>query len=192
MSSSNCCFPTCIQVSQEAGQVVWYSHIFQNFPQFIVIHRVIGFGTVNKAEIDVFLRRFYYHSRMWTSLTWSCSRQFSCTSQSWFQSSPLLPLWQPGALLEDLSIASWPPPYIYWLVPLLGAPNPHWPLLVNLWSPMTFTLMSECQFLQHDVQYQQVSWIPKYYINPTSQLRKTKGQPSKAKWVSDVLPVDSG
>ena len=55
MSSSNCCFLTCIQVSQEAGQVVWYSHLFQNFPQFIVIHRVNGFGIVNKAEIDVFL-----------------------------------------------------------------------------------------------------------------------------------------
>ena len=55
MSSSNCCFLTCIQVSQEAGQVVWYSHLFQNFPQFIVIHTVKGFGIVNKAEIDVFL-----------------------------------------------------------------------------------------------------------------------------------------
>ena len=55
MSSSNCCFLTCIQVSQEAGQMVWYSHLFQNFPQFIVIHTVKGFGIVNKAEIDVFL-----------------------------------------------------------------------------------------------------------------------------------------
>ena len=55
MSSSNCCFPTSIQVSQEAGQVVWYSHLFQNFPQFIVIHTVKGFGIVKKAEIDVFL-----------------------------------------------------------------------------------------------------------------------------------------
>ena len=55
MSSSNHCFLTCIQVSQEAGQVVWYSHLFQNFPQFIVIHTVKGFGVVNKAEIDVFL-----------------------------------------------------------------------------------------------------------------------------------------
>ena len=41
MSSSNCCFLTCIQISQEAGQVVWYSHLFQDFPQFIVIHTVI-------------------------------------------------------------------------------------------------------------------------------------------------------
>ena len=55
MSSSNCCFLTCIQVSQEAGQVDWYSHLFQNFPQFIVIHTVKVFGIVNKAEIDVFL-----------------------------------------------------------------------------------------------------------------------------------------
>ena len=54
MSSSNCCVLTCIQISQEAGQVVWYSHLFQNFPQFVVIHTVKGFGTVNKA-VDVFL-----------------------------------------------------------------------------------------------------------------------------------------
>ena len=45
----------CIQISQEAGQVVWYSHLFQNFPQFIGIHTVNGFDIVNKAEIDVFL-----------------------------------------------------------------------------------------------------------------------------------------
>ena len=55
MSSSNCGFLTCTQVSQEAGQVVWYSHLFQNFPQFVVIHTVKGFGIVNKAEIDVLL-----------------------------------------------------------------------------------------------------------------------------------------
>ena len=45
----------CIQISQEAGQVVWYSHLSQNFPQFIVIHTVKGFDIVNKAEIGVFL-----------------------------------------------------------------------------------------------------------------------------------------
>ena len=55
MSNSNGCFLTCIQVSQEAGQVVWYSYLFKNFPQFIVIHTVEVFGIVNKAEIDVFL-----------------------------------------------------------------------------------------------------------------------------------------
>ena len=55
MSSSNYCFLTCIQISQEAGKVVWYSHLFQNFPQFVVIRTVKGCGIVNKEEIDVFL-----------------------------------------------------------------------------------------------------------------------------------------
>ena len=55
MSSFKCCFLTCIHVSQEAGQVVWHSHLFQNFPQFIVIHTEKGFDIVNKAEVDVFL-----------------------------------------------------------------------------------------------------------------------------------------
>ena len=55
MSSYYCCFLTYIQISQEAGQVVWYFHLFKNFPQFVVIHTVKGFGIVNKAEIDVFL-----------------------------------------------------------------------------------------------------------------------------------------
>ena len=55
MSNYNCCFLTCIQISQEAGKVVWYSNLFKKFPQFIVIHTVKGFGIVNKAEVDVFL-----------------------------------------------------------------------------------------------------------------------------------------
>ena len=54
MSSSNCCFLNCIQIYQEAGQVFWYSHLFQNFPQIFVIHTAKGFGIVNKAEIDTF------------------------------------------------------------------------------------------------------------------------------------------
>ena len=55
MSSSNCYFLTCIQISQEPGQVVWYSHLFQNFPQFAVIQTAKAFGIINKAEVDVFL-----------------------------------------------------------------------------------------------------------------------------------------
>ena len=52
MSGSNCCFLTCTQVSQEAGTVVWHSHLSKNFPQFVVIHTVTGFGIVNKAEVE--------------------------------------------------------------------------------------------------------------------------------------------
>ena len=55
MSNSNCCFLTCIQVSQEAGKVVWYSHQLKNFPHFVVIYTIKGFGVINKAGVDVFL-----------------------------------------------------------------------------------------------------------------------------------------
>ena len=60
MSSSNCCFLAYIQVSQEAGQVVWYSDLLKNFPEFIVINTVKGFGLVNKAETDVFLELYCF------------------------------------------------------------------------------------------------------------------------------------
>ena len=60
MYSSNCCFLTCIQISQEAGQVFWYSYLLKNFPQFVVIYTVKGFDIINKAEIDVFLEFFCF------------------------------------------------------------------------------------------------------------------------------------
>ena len=55
MSGSNCCFFTCIQISQEAGQVVWYSHLLKNSPKIVVIYTVKGFGLINEAKVDVFL-----------------------------------------------------------------------------------------------------------------------------------------
>ena len=56
MSGPNCCFLTCIQISQEGGNMVWYSHLFKYFLQFVVIHTVKGFNVVNEAEVDVFLQ----------------------------------------------------------------------------------------------------------------------------------------
>ena len=60
MSRSNCYFLTCIQISQVANQVVWYSHLLKNFPQFVVIHTVKGFGVVNKAEVVIFLNSLVF------------------------------------------------------------------------------------------------------------------------------------
>ena len=62
MSSSNCCFLTSMQISHEAGKVVWYSHLLKNFPQFLMIHTVKGFSVVNETEVDVFLEfsSFFY------------------------------------------------------------------------------------------------------------------------------------
>ena len=81
MFSSNYCFLTCIQVSQKAGQVVWYSHLFQNFPQLIVIHAVKGLGIVNKAEIGVFLElSCFFHDPADVGNLISGSSAFSKTS----------------------------------------------------------------------------------------------------------------
>ena len=62
ISGSNCCFLTCIQISKEAGKMVWYSHLLKTFPQFVVIHTVKDFGIVNKVAVDVFLELscFFY------------------------------------------------------------------------------------------------------------------------------------
>ena len=71
ISSSNCCFLTCMPISQEASQVVWYSHPFKNFPQFVVIHTVKGFGIVSKAEVDIFLELTCFLVIQWMSAIWS-------------------------------------------------------------------------------------------------------------------------
>ena len=72
MSTSNCCFLLAyIQISQEAGQVVWYSHLLKNFPQFIMIHTVKGFGIVDKAEMDVFLDILAFLMIQWMLAIWS-------------------------------------------------------------------------------------------------------------------------
>ena len=55
MKGSNCCFLTHRQVSQEINKVVWNSHLFKYFLQFVVLHTVEGFSVVNEAEVDVFL-----------------------------------------------------------------------------------------------------------------------------------------
>ena len=92
MSGSNCWFLTCIEISQEAGKVVWYSDLLKNFPQFVVIYTVKGFSVINKAEVDVFLEfSCFFHDAVDVgnlisgSLAWtSGSSQFMyCWSLAW-------------------------------------------------------------------------------------------------------------
>ena len=71
ISGSKCCFLTHIQVHQEAGKVVRYSHLFKNFPQFVVIHTVKGFSIVSEAKVDIFL---------WNSLAFSVIQWMLATS----------------------------------------------------------------------------------------------------------------
>ena len=97
MSSSNCCFLTCIQISQEAGQEVWYSHLLKNFPQFVVIYTVKDFGTVNEAKVDVFLKFscFFYDPTDVGNLI-SRDQDFALQRQS--EKLPFLnPVWTSGS-----------------------------------------------------------------------------------------------
>ena len=55
MFGSNCCFLTCIQMSQEAGNVVWYFHLFKNLPLFVATHTVKGFSVVNSLLGNIFI-----------------------------------------------------------------------------------------------------------------------------------------
>ena len=100
MFSSHCFFLTCIQTSQKAGQVVCYSHLSKNFPQFVVIHTVKGFGMVNKEEIDVLLElSSFFHDPADVGNLISGSSAFSKSSLSMRKFSVHL-LLKPG--LENL------------------------------------------------------------------------------------------
>ena len=80
MFNSNCSFLTCIQISQEAGQVVWYSHLLKNYPQFVVLHTVKGFCIVNKIKVYVFLELSCFFNDPMMLVIWSFSTAFSKTS----------------------------------------------------------------------------------------------------------------
>ena len=75
MSDSNSCFLSCKQVSQEAGNVVWYSHLFKNISQFVVIHAVKGFSVVSEAEVDIFGIPLLF---LWSSICWQFDLCFLC------------------------------------------------------------------------------------------------------------------
>ena len=140
---SNCCFLTCIQVFQEAGQVVSYAHLFQNFPQFIVIHTVKGFGIVNKAEIDAFLElSWFLNDPANVSNLISGSFVFSKTSLNIWKSTVHL-LLKPG--LENLKhyfTSVWDEcncavVWAFFGITFLWDWNEHWPFRV-LWTLLSF------------------------------------------------------
>ena len=65
------CFLTCIQASQKEDKLVWYSHLFKNFQQLVVIHRIKGFSIINEAEADVFLGSLAFSMIQWILAIWS-------------------------------------------------------------------------------------------------------------------------
>ena len=143
MSSSNCCFLTCTQVSQEAGQVVWYSHLFQNFPQFIMIHTVQGFDIVNKAEIVVFLELFAFLMiqqmlAIWSLVPLPFLKPAWTSGSSWFTYC-----WSPGLEnFEHYFTSVWDEcnyvvVWAFFGIACLWDWNENWPFPV-LWPLMSF------------------------------------------------------
>ena len=84
MSGCNCCFLTCIHIYQEAGKVVWYSHLLKNFPQFVVIHTVKGCSIINEADVFLEFPCFFYDPKNAGSLisVYFAFSKSSCASGS--------------------------------------------------------------------------------------------------------------
>ena len=142
MSSSNCCFLTCIQISQEASQVVWYSYLFQNFPQFFVIHTVKGFGIVKKAEKDVFLElSCFFHDPPDVGNLISGSSAFSKSSLNIWKSMVHVLLKHGLENFEHCFTSTWDEcncvvVWGFFGIDLLWDHNENWPFPV-LWPLMT-------------------------------------------------------
>ena len=115
MSSSNCFGLTCIQVSQEAGKVVWYSHLFKNCPQSFVIHTIKGFSMVNETEVDVFLEFsiFFYDAtdvgNLLSGFSAFSKSSLNIWNLAWGWIQPALTQWAASELLNSVPLGKWQP-----------------------------------------------------------------------------------
>ena len=143
MSASNCCILTCIQISQEAVLVVWYSHLLRNFPQFVLIHTAKGFGIVNKEKVDVFLElSWFFDDAMDVGNLISGSSAFSKSSLNIWKLSVHLLLNPCLENFEHYSASVW---YVcncvvvgtFFGIVFLWDWNENWPFPV-LWSLLSF------------------------------------------------------
>ena len=176
MSSSNCCFLTCIQTSQEAGQVVGYSHLFQIFPQFVVIHTVKGFSIVNKAEIDVFLEvSWFFDNPADVGNLISGSSAFSKTSLNiWkFMVHVLL---KPGlenfghyftSMWDECNCAV---VWAFFGIAFLWDWNENWPFPV-LWPLLSFTVLTLIKCLKiYQQEFSEASQLSRFFVTVISLL----------------------
>ena len=153
MSSSNCYFSTCIQVSQEVGKVVRYSHFFKNFPQFVVIHTIKCFNIVNEAEVDVFLEFpfFFYAPKMlaiW-SLVSSAFSKYSLYNWNFLVHTLLKPSLKDFEhyLASMWNEHNWTVVWAFFGIALVWDWNENWPFLV-LWPLLSFPNLLVC-WVQH-------------------------------------------
>ena len=144
--SSNCCFLTHIQVSQETGKVIWYSCLFKNFPQFVVIHTVEGFSIVNEAGVDFFWNSlvFFYEP---TDVGNLISGSFAFSKPNlYIWNFPILILLKPSLKDFEQNLTSIWNDHIcsivctFFVIALLCNWNENWPFPV-LWPLLSFPNM---------------------------------------------------
>ena len=142
MSSSNCCFLTSIQISQKAGNVVWYSPLLRIF-QFVMIHTVKGFGVVNEADVFLQLSCFLYDPVDIGRMLISGSSAFSKSSLNYIWKFTILILLNPGLEnFEDYFISVWDEcncvvVWAFFGIAFLWDWNENWPFPV-LWPLLSF------------------------------------------------------
>ena len=148
MSSSDCCFLT--EISQAADKVFRYSHLFKNFPEFVVIHTVKGFSVDNKAEVDVSLELFcFFYDRMDVGNLISGSSALSKSSlDMWKFTVPILlkTVWRILSitlLACEMSVVAWS----FFRIAFLWDWNENWPFPV-LWPLLSFPNLLE-YWMQH-------------------------------------------
>ena len=171
MSSSNCCFLTCIQISQEADQVIWYSYLFQNFPPFIVIHTVKGFGIVNKVELEIFLElSCFFYDPMDVGNLISCSSAFSKSSLNIWKFTVHVLLKPTLENFEHYFASVWDEyncvvVWAFFGIAFLWDWNENWPFLV-LWPLLSFPNLL-AYWMQHFNSIIFWTWVIFFWWNPT-------------------------
>ena len=154
MSSSNCCFLTYLEVSQETVKVVWYSHLFLRIFQFVVTHRVKDFCVVNKEELDVFFLNSLAYSMIqqilaiWSLVCLSFLNPACTSGSSWFTYGCSL-VWR---ILSITSLACEMKTITQYLEHSLALPFP-WDWNENQPFPVLWSLLSFLNFLTYWVQH---------------------------------------
>ena len=169
MSGSKCCFLTCIQISQEAGQVVWYSHLCQNFPQFILIHSVKGFGIVNEVEIHIFLElSCFFHDPADAVNFNSGSSAFSKTSLNIRKFTVHLLLKPNLENFEHYFTSMWGEPncvvvWAFFGIAFLWVWNENWPFPV-LWPLLSFPDLL-AYWVQHRLSWSEIAQLEFHHLH---------------------------
>ena len=155
MSNSHCCFLIYIKISQEAGKVAWYCHLLNNFPQFVVIHTVKGFGVVNKEEVDAFLElSCFFDDPADVGNLSSGSSDFSKSSLNIWKSMVHVLLKPDLENFEDYFASVWDEcncvvVWTFFGIAFLWDSNDNWPFPV-LWTLLSFPNLL-AYWVQHSV-----------------------------------------